>query len=63
MFLFIAIFILVRKLLKLLDNETYTTLKVPFCIFLIMTILFMLYRIAYFTILQFQVIGRQANAY
>ena len=51
--IFMMVFFTVRSLLRYLDKQTYNSLKLPFFFFMLFTIGFMFYRVAFFIILQF----------
>ena len=59
--IFIVVIINVRKLFKYLDVEYYNLLKVPLGLFIIFVLLFMIYRIGYFIILEFQLLDQFNN--
>lgn len=52
--IFVVVILNVRRLFKFMDAEYYNKLRLPIGLFVIFTITFMFFRIAFFLILQFQ---------
>lgn len=55
--IFIIVILNVRRLFKFLDRETYQKLKLPIGVFILFTIGFLIFRISFFIVLQFQLMG------